>query len=358
MLTDVFKCFSFTIFVLSFNTITFAFAADTCDPILIWGSANTIEVTNTAATNSALYSENCGISAEKMDSTQRAKAAASLIGVGSGDGSVDIATTNAKINQWCDKFRNNATANSASSVKARTIFAPSVAAWTTCKQLQASEIEVNPSFYDKNSGASFNIRYTGSAHGLIFYGVSTKNFSCTTKAPKNGGTVVIDEKQLRSGVELGAQAISITCDRDPEAEQTINGIKHKIWPSGYISINTAGRYPLVFVVPERSEPRLESDETSDVLLELQNTIEIHNRDIYTLQKMLEDAYKRTGDIKWVIAADENSCPYDYSYAATYYLPAGDKHAAAVGPFPMTDFTDVGVANAHFWTEKIAICKHN
>ena len=177
-------------------------AGSSCDAILEWGVKNTYNSPTDEAAATAIYKENCGTKAESMTEDQRAKASVSITGEGSGDVSLDQAATNKKIDEWCDKNKQDITSTSKSVIAATNIFAPSVNAWRQCKQMEFGGTQLNPSFAPNEMGATFNIKYTGEGTGVLFYGVSTKHFTCKVTAPAQTGDGIIDvtEAEFKKGI--------------------------------------------------------------------------------------------------------------------------------------------------------------
>lgn len=336
-----------------------------CDGILVWGAANTFHSTNSESANAALYNENCGVEASKMSNSQRAKANVTIFGEGGGDASYDTQTINDKINQWCYKNKQSSNTASANDVAARNIFAPSVQAWSQCKSLEAGGTTLNPAFI-KNTAATFNLSYTGSGSGLLFYGVKAKNFTCTTRGPRgDGGIVDITDTELKSGVNLKGQAVVIHCDRFDPHKVTENGQDYDIWDQGYISIDTAGRTPLVFSFEKDADPPLptrKADELTANLEALKKIVDSNDRklegykaqlaqDASALKSLFDEFYRKEKSINYAIANSGGPCPDDFSYAGPAYIPTVTEQNAEIGPFKKG-----GVLPGGSWVQDAWICK--
>jgi hypothetical protein len=76
---------------------------------------------------------------------------------------------------------------------------------------------------------------------------------------------------------LRLQAIVITCDRNAPRPEKIGGQDFQVWDEGYISINTAGRYPMVFNFEPKWDPPLPIKQADEIAANVAKLIDLEKK---------------------------------------------------------------------------------
>ncbi|HYD50149.1 MAG TPA: hypothetical protein VEB21_17450 [Terriglobales bacterium] len=253
-------------FALIFQFSTSFAQLSACNALLAHGIKNiSIQKSDLAATSFKYYN-NCGLDFSAMDSERLANAEVEVFGYGKGKGGLSNKQRAESLRQWCTTNKEFAEKNQALYAEAQTVYSGAVQAWGRCMELQSSNVSVDPMISDDNRTVDISVRFTGPVPtGVRFYGVNAEGFTCHAVGP---GFIEINNEQLKKGVEIKPEAISVRCTRAEPVVKTISGQDFSVTPRGVISVRSAGA-PVQLFFPPETDPALPQSEAKKLQGELQ-----------------------------------------------------------------------------------------
>jgi hypothetical protein len=238
-----------------------AVMAQNCDAILVAGMRNVAVSNSSESTIAYKYYQNCGNESQWSDDSVLAKAEVEIFGEGKGDGKFTHEQRVANLHQWCVTAQDQAQAYKNTYAASDTIYSGSVQAWSACNKLKSKDVNFDPSITNDNRSVQMSISYSGNTvSGVRFYGIETEGFTCDVSAPPSVGAP-------SRGIEIGHEAISVTCKRKSPVSVKENGETYEKLERGVIAVKTAA-YPFQLYFAPEYDPNLPTSAAKNITAKL------------------------------------------------------------------------------------------
>ncbi len=231
--------------------------AQNCDGILVAGMRNVAVSSSSESAVAYKYHNNCGDESQWSDDNVMAKAEVEIFGEGKGNGAFSHEQRASSLHQWCVTSKDQAEAYKSNNSASDTVYAGSVQAWSACNKLKSKDVNFDPAISNDNRSVALSITYSGnSVSGVRFYGVVAEGFDCDISSPPTP-----------KGIEIGHEAISVTCKRKPPKAVNENGEAYEKLERGVITVKTA-TFPFQLYFAPEYEPTLPSREVLKITSKL------------------------------------------------------------------------------------------
>ncbi|WP_299659327.1 hypothetical protein [uncultured Psychromonas sp.] len=269
--------------------------ANSCNAILKHGIRNIQISKGTESSVATKFFNHCHKDFNELDDRMMGNLEVEVFGYGGGGGNLSRDKRNKRIIDWCKANKEISVSNSTSYQESQIIYADALSAWSNCNQLSADKVKITPYISPDARDVDISLKYTGSStSGVKFYGVKQKGFTCKILLPN--GVELKPDKSISP--EITNEAISITCTRDQETTETIDGQTYFVLGRGVITIQTAS-HPLQLFFPKEYSPSLPQQRASKLELEVNN-----------LKKQVESL--NNGLSSGVLAFSSEKCPEGWS----------------------------------------------